>query len=78
MIESPYLAQAIHRLVVQSGADNVKRRHGQHHHHAADHAGCQRHQPAVLREHLKKTNSVEQKGTCACILIGHLGSQQKY
>lgn len=54
MSKNTHLAQVIHRLVVQSGADNIKRRHGQHHHHAADHAGGQRHQPAVLREHLKE------------------------
>lgn len=54
MVGNPHLAQVIHRLVVQSGADDIKRCHGQHHHHAADHAGGQAHQPAVLGEHLEE------------------------
>lgn len=40
-------------LVVEPRADHVKRRHGYHHRHAADHSGTQSHQPAVVWEHLK-------------------------
>lgn len=50
----PHLAQLIHRLVVEPRAHYVKRCHRQHHHHAADHAGSESHQPAVLRKHLGK------------------------
>lgn len=51
---SPHLAQMIHRLVVEPRAHDIKRCHSRHHHHAADHAGTQSHQPAVLWEHLGK------------------------
>lgn len=73
MIKNPHLAQVIHRLVVQSGADHVKRRHGQHHHHAAGHAGGQRHQPAVLREHLKEPSAwkKKQKKHSICAPVKH-------
>lgn len=48
----------IHGLVVESRADHIEGCHGHHHHHAADHAGGQPYQPAVLREHLSRTNGV--------------------
>lgn len=50
----PHLAQLIHRLVVEPCAHYVKRCHRQDHHHAADHAGSESNQPAVLRKHLGK------------------------
>lgn len=49
-----HLARLIHRLIVEPRAHDVKRRHAQHHHHTADHAGTEGHQPAVLGKHLGK------------------------
>lgn len=42
------LAQAIHRLVVKARAHHVEGCHGEHHHHAGDHARGQRHQQTVF------------------------------
>lgn len=65
---SPHLAQGIHRLVVEPCAHYVKGCHRQHHHHTADHAGTEGHQPAILWKQLaeKKTtmwwrNNLEKK-----------------
>lgn len=49
-----HLARLIHRLIVEARAHYVKWRHAKHHHHAADHAGSEGHQPAVLGKHLGK------------------------
>lgn len=49
-----HLARLIHRLIVEARAHNVKWRHAKHHHHTADHAGGEGHQPAVLGKHLGK------------------------
>lgn len=47
-----HLARLIHWLIVEARAHDVEWRHAKHHHHAADHAGSEGHQPAVLWKHL--------------------------
>lgn len=55
--DSTHPVGLIHRLVVETGADDVKRRHGDGHSHSADHGGYQSGEPAVRTEPLpeKKT-----------------------
>lgn len=63
-----HLALRVDGLVVESRAHDVEGRHGQHHHHAADHAGAQSNQPAVLREHLESRTASVLNCESTCII----------
>lgn len=54
----PYRAVGIHRLVVETGADHVERRHRHRHGHAAHHAPRQHRGPAALPEPLREAAAV--------------------
>lgn len=52
--EWPYRAVGVHRLVVETGADHVKRCHRHSHGHTAHHAPRQHRRPAALPEPLRE------------------------
>lgn len=54
----PYRAVGVHRLVVETGADHVERRHRHRHGHAAHHAPRQHRGPAALPEPLREAAAV--------------------
>lgn len=52
--EWPYRAIGVHRLVVETGADHVKRCHCHSHGHTAHHSPRQHRRPAALPEPLRE------------------------
>lgn len=67
--DSTHPVGLIHRLVVETGADDVKRRHGDGHSHSADHGGYQSGEPAVRTEPLPEKKT--QLFSMCCTKVSH-------